>query len=56
MPWLALTAALGLAFALGVALGVAVGRRHAVHAPPRLAFYRHRQTGVELRRRLFGGE
>jgi len=52
MPWLALTAALGLAFVLGVA----VGRHQVAHAPPRLAFYRHRQTGVELRRRLFGGE
>jgi len=52
MDWLALLAALGLAFALGVA----VGRHQAATRPPRLTFYgRHQLTGSEARQRLFGG-
>lgn len=51
MPWLAL-----LAFALGLACGLAVGRHQAATRPPRLRFYPHAQTGLALRRKLFGGE
>jgi len=52
MTWvvLELAALVGLAFALGVA----VGRHTAASRAPRIAFYRHQQTGAELRRRLFG--
>ena len=51
MSWLALLAAVGLAFGCGVA----VGRHQAAARPPRLAFYGRMQTGADLRRRLFGG-
>jgi len=51
MTWLALLAAVGLAFSCGVA----VGRHQAAARPPRLAFYGRMQTGADLRRRLFGG-
>lgn len=38
---------------LGLALGFALGRGTAPR-PPRIAFYPRYQTGVDVRRRLFG--
>lgn len=48
MDWLTLGAVV-LAFALGFSLG-----RHTAPRPPRIAFYPKQETGVAIRRRLFG--
>jgi len=45
-----------IAYLVGGLLGFWLGRATAPSGPPRIRFYPHAQTGLALRRRLFGGD
>jgi len=46
--------ACGLAAVFVVGMGLGLVRRRTAPPKPRVSFYPHEQTGVEIRRRLFG--